>query len=168
MLRTSTQFSGQVALTLLPWKLSTGENIAVYNRQRVLQQFGYDKKTVRVQGDTSFLNVLAAENRSLLKEGRRYSPRGVLFWAKCTEVLDGSISNNDGPTMELPAPVLVKDMDPFLRVKKKVGPIFSLELGKRSGFHNSWSIISQGGGSYTHDEGNNSLYIELHIRLQYM
>lgn len=35
----------------------------MYNPQRVLRQLGYDRGTVRANGDVSHLNALVAENK---------------------------------------------------------------------------------------------------------
>lgn len=58
------------------------------------------------------------------------SPGGVLFWAKCVQDMDDFISSKRRSMLELAALVPVKAPDPFLRIKKKLGP-FNLETRKR-------------------------------------
>lgn len=50
-------FLARLAPTLLPYKLVSWENMATYNSQLVLRQFGYDQASVLVRGDSSFSNV---------------------------------------------------------------------------------------------------------------
>lgn len=51
-----------VAPNLLPYKLESGENITVYNPQRVLQQFEYDEGPAPINGDMSCSSTLVADN----------------------------------------------------------------------------------------------------------
>lgn len=53
-----------------------------------------------------------------------------LFWSKCIQLMDGFISDNDDPSLEVPMPVIMKAKDPFLQIKKKMVPV--LNLGVRS------------------------------------
>lgn len=49
-----------VAHFLLPYKLYLGKCVSVYSTWRVLRQFGYEQRSVRIQGDTLFSNALVA------------------------------------------------------------------------------------------------------------
>lgn len=107
--------------SLLPYKIDSRENKFVYNPWRVLSQIVYDQASVRVQCDTSFLNVFEAENRSVgegvaqilpniekiicsgLGQEGVMSQGGVLFLAKCVQAIDGSVSGKDGSMLELAA-----------------------------------------------------------------
>lgn len=45
--------------------------------------------------------------------------------------MDWFVSGNDGSTFELAIHVPVTASDPFLRIKKKMGPLLNLEVGKQ-------------------------------------
>lgn len=46
--------------------------------------------------------------------------------------MDWFVSGNDGSTFELAIHVPVTASDPFLRIKKKMGPLLNLEVGKQA------------------------------------
>lgn len=48
-------------------------------------------------------------------------PRGVLFWAKCIQILGGFVLDKYDYILELTMPVRIKAEDSFLRIKKKMG-----------------------------------------------
>lgn len=82
-------------------QLKLGQDVLVYNPQRVLGQSGYDQRTFRTSGDVFTENKILAEGileilvgveriffLGVVLEGAT-SPIWVLFWEKCLEVLDG-------------------------------------------------------------------------------
>lgn len=42
--------------------------------------------------------------------------------------MDGFISDNDGPSLEVAMPVTVKAKDLFLQIKKKMAPVLNLDV----------------------------------------
>lgn len=55
------------------------------------------------------------------------SPGGILFWAKCIRSLDQFVAGKEESLLELVMLVPIKAKDPFLWIKKKIGPALSLE-----------------------------------------
>lgn len=120
------------SLTLLQHKLSLREKIAVYNRQRVLKQSGYNQGSVSIRSDTSFSNASIAKNL-FNREGTSEIPhlerifcpclgrevvmslRGVIF---CLQAINIIVLSKDGSMLELAAPVPVKASNSFLRIEK--------------------------------------------------
>lgn len=52
-----------VTLGLLPFKLDTGEGVAVYSPQRVLRQMNYDQGVVSITGDSRSRSGRVADAR---------------------------------------------------------------------------------------------------------
>lgn len=52
---------------------------------------------------------------------------GVLLWAKCIQAMDEFVSRKDGSLLELVISIPTKALDPFHRIKKKMGPVLNLE-----------------------------------------
>lgn len=55
-----------------------------------------------------------------------------MFWAKCSRILGSFVLKKDESKLELAMPILVKARDPFLRIRKKMSPALSLDVGKQS------------------------------------
>lgn len=113
-----------------------------------LRQFIYNQGVVRARGNTSFSNALAGENRlvghgmalilsnleritylALGGEGVM-SPGGNLLWANYLRAMDGFILGKDEFVPESITPMPMKGEGPFLSIKKKIGPVLNMEVGR--------------------------------------
>lgn len=57
---------------------------------------------------------------------------GVLFWVKCIWVLEGFALDKETSSLEPAMPIPIKARDPFLRIRKKIGPMLNLEVRRQT------------------------------------
>lgn len=55
------------------------------------------------------------------------SAEGILFREKCIKILDVFVLDKKESLMDQAEPFVIKTGDPFLRIKKKIGPLMNIE-----------------------------------------
>lgn len=102
-----------------------------YNLQQVLRMFGYVQGAVQISGDIATSSHLVVEakfvGKSSYLEVRGYSAQ--VAGASLSHVAWGFVlihGGNEESSMEIPIPFQVMANDPFLRIRKRMGPHWTL------------------------------------------
>lgn len=58
------------------------------------------------------------------------SPGHVLIWHRCVALMNEFVNNDNEVLREVPVRTIIKQRDPFLRIKKSVGGPTSISVGQ--------------------------------------